>query len=207
MQEINHHMTLINQQNQALAAQATSDNPLFQDWAEPFGVPPFGRVEPEHFLPAFARAFAAHAAEVAAIAGKHVVTTSRSSVEPFLQFSERRDLREKIFRRLDRPRRRRRRHRQPKAIIAETAALREERAHLLGYASYAHYRLDDAMAKTPQAVRAPARAGVGAGASACDRRPRCAAGAGRRPREEFRTRPVGLALLRREAAQAALRCG
>src|SRR5205814_5911949 len=33
------------------------------------------------------------------------------------------------------------------------AALREERAHLLGYASYAHYRLDDAMAKTPQAVR------------------------------------------------------
>jgi peptidyl-dipeptidase Dcp len=73
-------------------------------------------------------------------------------VEPFLQFSERRDLREKIFRAwiargdgggaTDN-----------KAIIAETAALREERAYLLGYASYAHYRLDDAMAKRPQAVR------------------------------------------------------
>ncbi|MGZ3322436.1 MAG: M3 family metallopeptidase, partial [Xanthobacteraceae bacterium] len=309
----------MNQQNQALAAQATSDNPLFQDWAEPFGVPPFGRVEPEHFLPAFARAFAAHAAEVAAIAadaaeptfantidaletagdaltrasnvfyllagahtndaiqqverelaplaakhwnrilmdeslyrridalycrrgqlgltaeqarvldryhamykragaaldaaakarlgdinerlatlgttfsqnvladeqgytlvldgeddlaglpdfvraaaqaaaeerglgGKHVITTSRSSVEPFLQFSARRDLREKIFRAwiargdgggaTDN-----------KEIIAEMVALRAERARLLGYPTFAHYRLDDAMAKTPEAVR------------------------------------------------------
>jgi peptidyl-dipeptidase Dcp len=319
MQEINPHMTLVNQQNQALAAQATSDNPLFQDWAEPFGVPPFGRVEPAHFLPAFARAFAAHAAEVAAIAadageptfantidaletvgdaltrasnvfyllagahtndaiqeverelaplaakhwnrilmdeslyrridalyrrrgqlgltaeqarvldryhamykragaaldaaakarlgeinerlatlgttfsqnvladeqgytlvldgeddlaglpdfvrasaqaaaeerglaGKHVITTSRSSVEPFLQFSARRDLREKIFRAwiargdgggaTDN-----------KEIIAEMVALRAERARLLGYPTFAHYRLDDAMAKTPEAVR------------------------------------------------------
>jgi peptidyl-dipeptidase Dcp len=52
-----------------------------------------------------------------------------------------------------------------KAIIAETVALRIERARLLGYPSFAHYRLDDAMAKTPDAVRglletvwAPARA-------------------------------------------------
>jgi peptidyl-dipeptidase Dcp len=104
-------------------------------------------------LPDFLRAAARAAADERARAGKHVITTSRSSVEPFLQFSERRDLREKIFRAwiargdgggaTDN-----------KAIIAETAALREERAHLLGYASYAHYRLDDAMAKTPQAVRA-----------------------------------------------------
>ena len=104
-------------------------------------------------LPDFLRAAARAAADERGRAGKHVITTSRSSVEPFLQFSERRDLREKIFRAwiargdgggaTDN-----------KAIIAETAALREERAHLLGYASYAHYRLDDAMAKTPQAVRA-----------------------------------------------------
>ena len=103
-------------------------------------------------LPDFLRAAARAAADERGCAGKHVITTSRSSVEPFLQFSERRDLREKIFRAwtargdgggaTDN-----------KAIIAETAALREERAHLLGYASYAHYRLDDAMAKTPQAVR------------------------------------------------------
>ena len=54
-----------------------------------------------------------------------------------------------------------------KAAIAETVALRAERAKLLGYETFAHYRLDDAMAKTPDAVRdlldrvwAPARAGA-----------------------------------------------
>jgi len=104
-------------------------------------------------LPDFVRAAARAAAQERGRAGKYVITTSRSSVEPFLQFSERRDLREKIFRAwiargdgggaTDN-----------KAIIAETVGLREERAHLLGYKTYAHYRLDDAMAKTPQAVRA-----------------------------------------------------
>ena len=84
--------------------------------------------------------------------GKHVITLQRSSVEPFLQFSSRRDLREKAFRawiargdngdKTDN-----------KAIIAETMALRTERAKLLGYPTFAHYRLDDAMAKTPEAVR------------------------------------------------------
>src|SRR5262249_38211297 len=38
-------------------------------------------------------------------------------------------------------------------IITEMVKLRAERAKLLGYATFAHYRLDDAMAKTPQAVR------------------------------------------------------
>ena len=319
MQELNPHMALMNQHIQAAAAPAASVNPLFDDWSGPFGVPPFGQVAPQHFLPAFARAFAAHEAEVAAIAadaaeptfantidaletagdaltrasnvfyllagahtndaiqeverelaplsakhwnrilmdeglfrridalhrrrtqlgltaeqvrvldryhaqykragaaldaaakarlgdinerlatlgttfsqnvladeqgttlvldgeddlaglpdfvraaaqavaeerglaGKHVITLSRSSVEPFLQFSARRDLREKIFRAwiargdgggaTDN-----------KAIIAEMVALRAERARLLGYPTFAHYRLDDAMAKTPEAVR------------------------------------------------------
>ena len=82
----------------------------------------------------------------------HVVTLSRSSVEPFLQFAQRRDLREKIYRAFvsrgdnggatDN-----------KAIIAEMVGLRAERARLLGYSDFAHYRLDDAMAKTPTAVR------------------------------------------------------
>ena len=40
-----------------------------------------------------------------------------------------------------------------KAIIAEMVRLRAERAKLLGYADFAHYRLDDAMANTPSAVR------------------------------------------------------
>src|SRR5580692_9724596 len=82
----------------------------------------------------------------------HVITLSRSSVEPFLQFSARRDLREKIFRAFalrgdnggatDN-----------KANIAEMVRLRAERARLLGFPDFAHYRLDDAMAKTPAAVR------------------------------------------------------
>ena len=103
-------------------------------------------------LPDFVRAAARATAEERGLAGKHVITISRSSVEPFLQFSSRRDLREKVFNAwiargdgggaTDN-----------KAIIAEMVALREERARLLGYASFADYRLDDTMAKTPQAVR------------------------------------------------------
>src|SRR5499433_3308954 len=103
-------------------------------------------------LPDFVRAAARSAAEERGLAGKHAITISRSSVEPFLQFSTRRDLREKIFRAwiargdgggaTDN-----------KAIIAEMVALRAERARLLGYATFADYRLDDTMAKTPQAVR------------------------------------------------------
>jgi peptidyl-dipeptidase Dcp len=103
-------------------------------------------------LPDFVREAASAAAAERGMAGKHVVTLQRSSVEPFLQFSSRRDLREKAFRAFlargdnggtsDN-----------KAIIAETIALRAERAKLLGYPTFAHYRLDDAMAKTPEAVR------------------------------------------------------
>ena len=82
----------------------------------------------------------------------YVVTLSRSSVEPFLQFSDRRDLREKVFRgfimRGDNGG-----ATDNKAIIAEMVRLRAERAQLLGYSDFAHYRLDDAMAKTPAAVR------------------------------------------------------
>src|SRR6185437_11692565 len=82
----------------------------------------------------------------------YVVTLSRSSAEPFLQFSDRRDLREKVFHAFIK----RGDNGGPtdnKAIIAETVRLRAERARLLGFADFAHYRLDDAMAKTPEAVR------------------------------------------------------
>jgi peptidyl-dipeptidase Dcp len=43
-------------------------NPFFEEWTTPFGVPPFGHIKPEHFLPAFERGFAEHEAEIAAIA-------------------------------------------------------------------------------------------------------------------------------------------
>ena len=82
----------------------------------------------------------------------HVITLSRSSVEPFLQFARRRDLREKVFqafiRRGDNGG-----GTDNNAIIVEMVKLRAERARLLGFSDFAHYRLDDAMAKTPQAVR------------------------------------------------------
>ncbi len=81
-----------------------------------------------------------------------VVTLSRSLIVPFLQFSMRRDLRQKAFEAwaarganvgpTDN-----------RAICAEILALREERAALLGYASFADYKLETEMAKTPAAVR------------------------------------------------------
>ena len=43
-------------------------NPFFDAWNTPDGVPPFGRIEPEHFRQAYERALAEHEAEIAAIA-------------------------------------------------------------------------------------------------------------------------------------------
>src|SRR5258705_9670773 len=48
----------------------TPDNPFFEPWTTPFGAPPFARIKPEHFMPAYERAFAEHEAEIAAIAAQ-----------------------------------------------------------------------------------------------------------------------------------------
>ncbi len=92
------------------------------------------------------------------------VTLSRSLIVPFLQFSPRRDLRERAYRGWA-GRGMRGGATDNRAIAAETLALRDERARLLGHESFAHYRLEVEMAKTPDAVRelmqavwAPARA-------------------------------------------------
>src|SRR6202012_5403522 len=92
------------------------------------------------------------AAEERGMEGKAVMTLSRSFVEPFLKSSTRRDLREKVY----------------KAFVArgdngnandnnetivEILALREESAKLLGFPTFAAYRLGGSMAKTPEAVR------------------------------------------------------
>lgn len=45
-------------------------NPLLQDWTAPFGLPPFDRIEPAHFAPAFRAAMQAHRAELAAIGAR-----------------------------------------------------------------------------------------------------------------------------------------
>ena len=64
-------------------------------------------------LPDWLRQAAAKAAEERGVAGKHVITLSRSSIEPFLQFSTRRDLRETVFRAFARARREQGQERQP----------------------------------------------------------------------------------------------
>jgi peptidyl-dipeptidase Dcp len=92
------------------------------------------------------------AAEQRGMAGKAIVTLSRSSVEPFLQSSARRDLRERVYKafiaRGDNGN-----ANDNNAVIGELLALREESAGILGYPTYAAYRLEDSMAKTPDAVR------------------------------------------------------
>ena len=102
-------------------------------------------------LPDFLVASAARAAADRGHAGQYAITLSRSSVEPFLQFSSRRDLRERAFRAWT-ARGENGGSTDNRAIAAEMVLLRAERARLLGYETYAHYRLADTMAKTPQAA-------------------------------------------------------
>jgi peptidyl-dipeptidase Dcp len=103
-------------------------------------------------LPDFARAAARAAAEERGATGKYAITLARSSCESFLQFSSRRDLREKIFQAWIK-RGENGGATDNRALIAEMVGLRAERAKLLGFKTFADYRLDDQMAKTPQAAR------------------------------------------------------
>jgi peptidyl-dipeptidase Dcp len=102
-------------------------------------------------LPSFVRDAAAQTAQERGLPDKHVITLARSSIDPFLQFSSRRDLREQAFKAwtsrgdtggaTDN-----------KEIIAEMVALRAERATLLGFETFADFKLSDTMAKSPSAV-------------------------------------------------------
>jgi peptidyl-dipeptidase Dcp len=101
-----------------------------------------------------------------------VITLSRSLIVPFLQFSPRRDLREKAFVAWT-ARGANGSETDNRAIAAEILALRQERAALLGYPSFAAYKLETEMAGTPDAVRSllmrvwpPARARAEADAGA-----------------------------------------
>jgi len=94
------------------------------------------------------------AAEAAAERGgrhSHVVTLSRSLVDPFLVFSTRRDLRERAYAAWIR-RGENGGETDNRTIIAEIVALRAERARLLGFDSFAHLKLDDTMAGSPDAA-------------------------------------------------------
>ena len=117
-------------------------------------------------LPQTLREAAAQAAAERGRKGDYAITLSRSSVEPFLTYSSRRDLRETAFKAWTQ-----RGELTPetdnRAIMGEIVRLRDESARMLGYETYAHYKLEDQMAKTPAHVRAlldrvwkPARAQV-----------------------------------------------
>jgi peptidyl-dipeptidase Dcp len=83
--------------------------------------------------------------------GKWVFTLQVPSMTPFLQYSDRRDLREKLFTgyfmKGDNDN-----DYDNKAIIAKITRLRTERSKLLGYGSFASYALERNMAKTPEKV-------------------------------------------------------
>jgi peptidyl-dipeptidase Dcp len=104
-------------------------------------------------LPDSVVASAAAAAQARGLKGKWVIHNTRSAMEPFLTYSARRDLREQVWRnyvnRGDNGD-----ERDNKQIISEILKLRAERASLLGYKTHAHWRLEDAMAATPERAMA-----------------------------------------------------
>jgi peptidyl-dipeptidase Dcp len=102
-------------------------------------------------LPESVRAGAAAAAEARGHKGKWAILNTRSSMEPFLTYSDRRDLREKVWRTYYN-RGNNGDERDTKKLIAEILQLRAERAQLLGFPTHAHWRLEQSMAKTPEAT-------------------------------------------------------
>jgi peptidyl-dipeptidase Dcp len=104
-------------------------------------------------LPEALRSAAAEAARGKGHEGRWVILNTRSSVEPFLTYSARRDLREKVWRvfvnRGDNGD-----ATDNNAIIGEILKLRARRSALLGYPTHAHWRLEDTMAATPERAMA-----------------------------------------------------
>jgi peptidyl-dipeptidase Dcp len=101
-------------------------------------------------LPPSLRDAAASAAASKKVPGSAwVILNTRSSIDPFLTYSDRRDLREKAWRmfvnRGDNADKN-----DNNAIITEILGLRAERAKLLGFPTHAHWRLQNSMAKTPE---------------------------------------------------------
>ena len=102
-------------------------------------------------LPDFLKDAMAAAARERRHDGRYAVTLSRSIIEPFLTFSDRRDLREQAFRAWV-ARGENAGDTDNRGIVKETLALRAEKAGLLGYENFAALKLDNTMAKTPEAV-------------------------------------------------------
>jgi peptidyl-dipeptidase Dcp len=80
------------------------------------------------------------------------VVNTRSSVDPFLATADRRDLRERVWRKFV-GRGDNRDENDTNTIVARIVLLRAERARLLGYQSHAHWRMAESMAQDPQRAR------------------------------------------------------
>ncbi|MEM7471183.1 MAG: M3 family metallopeptidase [Pseudomonadota bacterium] len=102
-------------------------------------------------LPEFVVASAKSAAQEKGSEG-YVITLSRSLIVPFLQYSDRRDLRKKAYEAWT-ARGANGGETDNRAIALETLTLRRERAQLLGHDTFADYKLVTEMAKTPENVR------------------------------------------------------
>lgn len=100
-------------------------------------------------VPQSVRDAAAAAAVARSMPGAWVIDNTRSAVDPFLTYADRRDLREKVWRTFvnrgdmggDTD---------TNATISQILKLRAERAQLLGFPTHAHWRLDNTMARTPE---------------------------------------------------------
>ena len=81
--------------------------------------------------------------------GKYAITNTRSSMDPFLSYSDERALREKVWRSYYSRGNNGDEH-DNNALIKKILILRNERVKLLGYENYSQWRLEDRMAKNPQ---------------------------------------------------------
>jgi peptidyl-dipeptidase Dcp len=102
-------------------------------------------------LPENLRGAAYVQAEERGLKGKWLISNSRSSMDPFLTFSARRDLREKAFKMFV-SRGDNHDANDNNDLIAEILQLRAENARLLGFESFAHWKLSRNMAKHPDAA-------------------------------------------------------
>ncbi len=104
-------------------------------------------------LPSFLLDAAASTARALKIDAPYAITLSRSSVEPFLTFSSRRDLRQQAYEAFTT----RGEHPGPhdnRSLISEILSLRRELGRLMGYETYADFSIDDTMARTVEAADA-----------------------------------------------------
>lgn len=102
-------------------------------------------------LPESVRQAAAEAAKEAGKDGKWIFTTQKSSFIPVLQYGENRELRKELLMAYT-TRANHDNAKDNKPVINKIMKLRTQKAQLLGFETWADYKLDDTMAKTPKAV-------------------------------------------------------